>query len=76
MVIGMNKGIIYSILAGLLIALFVVFVLGATYLLVAGLTYLICLGFGWEWNWFLALGVWALCVLLRWIISAAKGKDK
>lgn len=65
----------YSILAGLVIAIAILALLGASYLIVAGLTYLICLGFGLEWSWLLALGVWAACVLLRWIVSAAKGKQ-
>lgn len=67
---------LHSILTGLFMAILVVAVLGLTYLAIAGLTYLICLGFGLEWSWLLALGVWAACVLLRWIVSAAKGKDK
>lgn len=67
---------IYSVLTGLFIALIIVAALGASYLVVAALTYLMCLGFGLEWSWLLALGVWAACGLLRWIVSAAKGKDK
>lgn len=62
-----------SVLVTLLVILdFVGFsVLG--YLVVAGLTYIICLAFGLSWSWLMALGVWATCVLLRWIMSAAKG---
>lgn len=62
----MNKN---AILAGVL-AILLVIALG--YLFIAGLTYLVCLGFGLEWSWMIALGVWAACVIFRWVLSAAK----
>lgn len=46
--------------------------LGLVYLFVSGMWYLICLGLGIEFNWFAALAIMAICLLLRWIISAAK----
>lgn len=48
----------------------VLFVMALSFLLVAGLVYLVCLGFGFAFSWFLALGVWALMVLLKSIFSA------
>lgn len=46
------------------------------YLFIAGLTYLICLGFGLEWSWLTALGVWAACIIFRWVLSAAKSSKE
>lgn len=43
------------------------------FLVIAGLTFLYCAAFGIEWSWLTALGVWAACVILRWVLSAAKG---
>lgn len=54
----------------LILAVIGVGVLG--YLFISGLTYLICLAFGLPWSWLTALGVWAACVMLRWVLSAAK----
>lgn len=49
-------------------------VLAITYLIVCGLLWLVCFAFGLEWSWTIALGVWAACLLLRWILSVAKGR--
>lgn len=49
--------------------MFVVFMLGVSYLATAGLVYLVCLGFGLEWSWLLSLGVWALMILLRIFVN-------
>lgn len=49
-----------------------VLVLAFAYLVVSGLWYLICLGLGIQFSWFAALGIFAICLLLRWVISAAK----
>lgn len=66
----MGKFLAFSIGLGTLIIIF-----AATYLVVAGLTYLICLGFGLTWSWLLALGVWALIVLLKIVISGSLKKE-
>ena len=66
-----------AILAGVLAVLLVIAVGALGYLFIAGFTYLVCLGFGFEWSWMIALGVWAACVIFRWVLSAAKsGKGK
>lgn len=51
--------------------MFVVFLLGLSYLATAGLVYLVCLGFGFEWSWLLSLGVWALLILLRSVFKSS-----
>lgn len=61
-----------AILAGVLAVLLVIAIGALGYLFIAGLTYLVCLGFGLEWSWPIALGVWAACVIFRWVLSAAK----
>lgn len=43
-----------------------------SYLIIAGLTYLVCLGFGLPWSWLMALGVWALIVLIRYVFKSSK----
>lgn len=71
-----NKSVKVTMLAGLLTILLFVGVIGLLFLFVAGLTYMVCWGFGLEWSWMLALGVFAACLLLRWILSAAKPDKK
>lgn len=39
------------------------------YFVIAGLTYLVCLGFGLEWSWTLALGIYALITLFALVAS-------
>lgn len=58
-------------MAALLGLLVIIFAVGLSYLIVAGLTYLICLGFGLAWSWLLALGAWALILLLRSIFKSS-----
>lgn len=47
-------------------------IMALSYLIVSGLWYLICLGLGIEFSWFAALAIFAICILLRWVMSAAK----
>lgn len=73
------RSLITDIKAAVIIVLAVLAIILVTiipFFFVAFLSYLVCLGFGLTWSWMLAVGVWAVCVLLRWIVSAAKGKDK
>lgn len=42
------------------------------FLLAAGMWALVCGGFGLEWSWRSSAGVWALCCLARWVLSAAR----
>lgn len=44
-------------------------IFGLSFLLVAGLTYLVCLAFDIAWSWLLALGVYALIVLIGMAIK-------
>lgn len=53
----------------------VALVFGASYLIVSLLWWFVCLGLGIEFNWFAALGIYAICILLRWVVSAAKPKE-
>lgn len=69
-------GAIYALLGclgtiGLMLLLYAL-----SFLVVAGLSYLVCLGFGFEWSWLIALGVWAGCMIVRWCFSAARNVDK
>ena len=63
-------------MAAIIGCLFVIVSLGFSYVITALVTWLICFGFGFEWSWVLSLGVWGIVILLRWIISAAKPKEK
>ena len=45
------------------------------YLFVAGLTYLACIGFGFDWSWSLSAGVYAVCLLIRYVLSAVKSNS-
>lgn len=68
-----------TILGGLIIifgsAVIIALCLGLCYLIVSGLWYLICLGLGIEFSWFAALAIFAICMLLRWVLSAARSKN-
>lgn len=57
-------------LAVLIFVFIYALVLGASYLLVAGLTFIVSLAFGFAWSWLLALGVWAVCMIIRWVLKA------
>lgn len=58
-------------IAGLgLIALFIIY-FGFAYLMVSFFWWLVCLGLGIEFRWLAALGIFAIGLILRWIISAA-----
>lgn len=43
----------------------------AAFFLVALMTFVMSMAFSFEWSWMLSLGVWAACVIARWVISAA-----
>lgn len=60
-----------------LIALALAFIAIAalTYLAICGLSWLVCFAFGLEWSWGIALGIWAACLILRWVLSSARGRD-
>ena len=71
-----DKGAAMPTLVVLLGAICVIaLALGVAYLIVSLLWWLICLGLGIEFSWFAALGVFAVCMLLRWVVSAAKPKQ-
>lgn len=59
-------------LAMVITVLFYALVLGASYLLVSGLTFIASLAFGFEWSWLIALGVWAVCMTIRWVLESAR----
>lgn len=60
-------------MAFILVILLLVAGWGITYLIIAGLTYIICLAFDLPWSWLIALGVWAVIILARYVIKAASG---
>lgn len=59
----MGKGCFWSIL--ILILAF-----GASWIITCGLIALICLCFGWTFNWAIATGLWVVILLLRSIFSS------
>lgn len=68
---GTGMAALVVILGGICV---IAMALGVSYLIVSLLWWLICLGLGIEFNWFAALGIFAVCMLLRWVVSAAKPK--
>lgn len=62
-----------NILVGALGLIFMLIgILGVSYLVVAGITWLIFWCFGWTWSWLIALGIWALAVLLKILFGGSK----
>lgn len=59
----------------LLAILLTAFVLALGFFVIAGIVWLICWGFSLTFSWPVVIAVWAICVLLRWIVSAAKPKE-
>jgi hypothetical protein len=59
------------VFALLLIAL----ILGASWGAMVGIVYLLSLCFGFQFNLLIATGVWLIVLVLRYIISAARGSD-
>ena len=69
----MKSDIIATVLAVVLIAL----LCGGAFFLGVSLVYwIICFAFGLTFSWKIAIGVWAVVVLLRMIMSAAKSSGK
>ena len=68
-----NKSIVGVILS---IILFVAFVFGLSWIATCGIVKVISMCFGFTFTWKLATGIWIVCLLLRWIISAAKSDKK
>lgn len=64
-----NKGLFAGLLA---LGWIFVGLLLVSFGLTAGITYLIFWCFGWEWNWFIALGLWLLMILLKSIFGGNK----
>lgn len=70
-----NRNVLTTILVAILMVLMPLIEIVLGFLIVSGLTWLICFGFGFTFSWPLALGVCALFILIRWILSAVKPKE-
>ena len=46
-----------------------------SWLVTTGLVWLICKCFSLVFSWKIATGIWIVCIIARWIISAAKGGE-
>lgn len=69
----MKSDFIATVLAVVLIAL----LCGVAFFLGVSLVYWVfCFAFGLAFSWKIAIGVWAVVVLLRMIVSAAKSTGK
>lgn len=69
----MKSDFIATVLAVVLIAL----LCGVAFFLGVSLVYwILCFAFGLAFSWKIAIGVWAVVVLLRMIVSAAKSTGK
>lgn len=67
-----NHSFIATLIGIFVIVAAVIVPIALTYLAISGLWYLVCLGLGIEFSWFAALGIFAIGMILRWIVSAAK----
>lgn len=56
----------------LIVVLFVVAINALSWAVTCGIVKILSLCFGFVFSWKLATGIWLACLLLRWIISAAK----
>ena len=56
----------------LIVILFVVAINALSWVVTCGVVKILSLCFGFVFSWKLATGIWLACLLLRWIISAAK----
>lgn len=55
---------------GCLWFLILILAFGASWIITCGLIALICLCFGWTFNWAIATGLWIVILLLRSIFSS------
>lgn len=63
--------------ATILAVTFIALLCGAVFFLAVALIYwVICFAFGMMFSWKIAVGVWAVIVLLRMVMSAAKPSEK
>lgn len=44
-----------------------------SFLFVALMSWIVCTAFSLPWSWFIALGIWAAGMIVRWVIKAARG---
>ena len=44
-------------------------------LFIGCLSYLVCFGFGLHWDWGIAVGIWALVIMLKFIFSGNSRKE-
>lgn len=66
----MNNLFAYLIAGLLFLAIPVIAFLGFTLIY-----YIICMCFGLAFSWLYALGIFLICLLIRWVISAARSKN-
>lgn len=57
----------------LIIALSMLLVPIVCFLVFSLIYYIICLCFGFTFSWGIALGFFLICLVIRWVISAARG---
>ena len=55
---------------GIIIAWIIIMAL--SWLVTCGLVWLVCKCFSLVFSWKIATGIWIICMIARWIISAAK----
>ena len=60
----------------LVVALFIIGIYSLSYFGVCVIVKALSICFGFVFTWKLATGIWIVCMLLRWIISAAKSDKK
>ena len=44
-------------------------IFAASWLITCGIIALVCLCFGWAFNWGIATGVWLVCMFVKWIFD-------
>ena len=57
---------------GAIVVIFVIVVTALSWLVTCGVVKVLSMCFSFAYSWKLATGIWLVCLMLRWIISAAK----
>ena len=63
----------FDICKGIILAtLFIISLLGLSFLYTAFLVKIICWAFGWQWSWKISLGIWGMIIIIREIFRREK----
>lgn len=57
---------------GAIVVIVVIVLMALSWLVTCGVVKVLSMCFSFAYSWKLATGIWLVCLMLRWIISAAK----